>query len=250
MDTYLKQLNASEAESARIVQEVLEDGSIYHFGRLIESPEVVKLSESEEYLPYWRLLEVFAYGTLSDYKGIASQLPEITSRQLEKLKHLTLVSFASGAKILPYDEVMRVLSCENEQQMEDLVIETIYKELISAKLDQQRRLVEVDYVVGRDVHRRDLPEMHSLLSAWSTVCEGVLASLNNSIVSANTAAITKKRDDTEFTQNLQDARVKYANVSSGAAVAGGDDSDGASHQDAQYASSEYQREEQRKAGKA
>ncbi|KAJ1956864.1 hypothetical protein GGI12_005192 [Dipsacomyces acuminosporus] len=242
MDAYLKFLNnAPDSGCARIVEEVLDDERIYHFGQLLESPRVIKLSESEEYRPLWELLKVFAYGTLSDYKRLQPQLPQINDHQLEKLKHLTLVSFASKEKILPYETIMQELSCDSEQQMEDLVINTIYKGLISAKLDQRRRLIEVDYVIGRDVSREELRSMHSLLTAWSAVCEQALGSLNESIAEANAAATIKKREDVEFTQNLQDVRVKYASSSA--------DGDAGSAHDSQYASSEYQREEQRTSDK-
>ncbi|KAJ2832840.1 hypothetical protein FBU31_002008, partial [Coemansia sp. 'formosensis'] len=169
MDAYLSALHTAttESEAIQVIQQVLNDESIYHFGRVLESPKARELAKSEQPNAYWSLLELFSFGTLGDYKAASAQLPQLTERQLEKLKHLSLVSLASVTKVLPYDDLIRELDCGQEQQMEDLVIDTIYKGLLSAKLDQQRRLVEVEFVVGRDVRHGDLQAIYESLSQWA-----------------------------------------------------------------------------------
>ncbi|KAJ2719713.1 COP9 signalosome complex subunit 7b [Coemansia sp. Benny D115] len=242
MNTCLASLKTAttEAEVSSVVQNALADEEIFHFGRLLEAPAVANLAESSEFGAYWKLLNVFSFGTLGDYKAQSAQLPELTATQTEKLKYLTLVSLASEAKLLAYDDLMRELDCANEQEVENLVIETIYKKLLSAKLDQKRRLIEVDYVIGRDVHRDDLQKMHALLSEWSTVCEDVLADISESITSANAAAAAKKADKLNFTRTLQELRTRHA-----ISATMSDRPSNLARFDSQYASSEYRREDKR-----
>ncbi|ORX72329.1 hypothetical protein DL89DRAFT_321382 [Linderina pennispora] len=239
MDAYLGLLkNATNESAARIILDALENDSLFHFTRLLEAPPIAKLAESDEFKPYLRLLEIFSFGTLSDYKLLSQQLPEINGHQLEKLKYLTLVTLASHAKVLQYNDLMSELECTDEQQMEDLVIESIYNGLLSAKLDQQRRLVEVDFVVGRDASRADLREMLSVLNSWSAVCDTALSDLNSRISNVSSEAVAKQMAEKDFTERLQEVRVKYAPVAG--------DGDEPLHS-SQYTSTEYQREEQRKA---
>ncbi|KAJ2371574.1 COP9 signalosome complex subunit 7b, partial [Coemansia sp. RSA 2611] len=217
-----------------VIQRLLEDEGIYHFGRVLDSPK------AREPNVYWRLLELFSFGTLSEYKAVAAQLPELSERQLEKLKHLSLVSLASASKVLPYDDLIRELDCAHEQQMEDLVIDTIYKGLLSAKLDQQRRLIEVEFVVGRDVRREDLQAIYESLDQWSVLCEKELDTLTDGVNTAERESVSKRTREREFTFALQDLRMAYA-----AHASMGDDADSLARYDSQYTSSEYQREERR-----
>ncbi|KAJ1922413.1 COP9 signalosome complex subunit 7b [Coemansia sp. S100] len=247
MDTYLSALHmaTTESEVIQVIQQLLENESIYHFGRVLDSPKArevrplanVNLAASEQPNAYWNLLELFSFGTLSDYKAVSAQLPELTERQLEKLKHLSLVSLASVSKVLPYDDLIRELDCAHEQQMEDLVIDTIYKGLLSAKLDQQRRLVEVEFVVGRDVRREDLQAIYESLDKWSAVCEKELDTLSVGVNDAEQKLVSKRAKEREFTFALQDLHMAHASA--------GGEPESLARYDSQYASSEYQNEERR-----
>ncbi|KAJ2694487.1 COP9 signalosome complex subunit 7a [Coemansia sp. IMI 209128] len=242
MDAYLSTLHMATTvlEVTQVIQRLLEDEGIYHFGRVLDSPKARELATLEQPNVYWRLLELFSFGTLSEYKAVAAQLPELSERQLEKLKHLSLVSLASASKVLPYDDLIRELDCAHEQQMEDLVIDTIYKGLLSAKLDQQRRLIEVEFVVGRDVRREDLQAIYESLDQWSVLCEKELDTLTDGVNTAERESVSKRTREREFTFALQDLRMAYA-----AHASMGDDADSLARYDSQYTSSEYQREERR-----
>ncbi|KAJ2377093.1 COP9 signalosome complex subunit 7b [Coemansia sp. RSA 2607] len=234
---------SSEADIVTVIQTALEDENVHHFGRLLESSVVQKLAESSEFSGYWRLLEVFAFETLGYYRSMETQLPKLSDKQTEKLKHLTLVSLASDAKVIPYDVLMKELEFSNEQQVEDMVIATIYKNLLSAKLDQQRQLIEIEYVIGRDVRRSDLQKLHNMLSEWSAVCEQVLADISSNIELSNSQAASRKADERNFTMALQELRTSHA-----VASASGKNADRALRNDSQFSSSEYQNEEMRTGG--
>ncbi|KAJ2099761.1 COP9 signalosome complex subunit 7a [Coemansia sp. S142-1] len=214
MDTYLSALHTAttESEVIQVIQQLLESEGIYHFGRVLDSPKAREVP-------------------------VSAQLPELTERQLEKLKHLSLVSLASVSKVLPYDDLIRELDCAHEQQMEDLVIDTIYKGLLSAKLDQQRRLVEVEFVVGRDVRRGDLQAIYESLDKWSAVCEKELDTLTVGVNDAEQKLVSKRAKEREFTFALQDLHMAHASA--------GGEPESLARYDSQYASSEYQNEERR-----
>ncbi|KAJ2748546.1 COP9 signalosome complex subunit 7b, partial [Coemansia nantahalensis] len=192
MDAHLAVLNsAALADVPGVIDRVLDDDSVFHFGRLLQSSKVAELADSGQYASYGRLLQLFAFGVLGDYRANAEQFPQLSAQQLGKLKYLTLVSLASEARVLGYDDLVRELECASEQEMEDLVIEAIYKGLVSAKLDQKRRVVEIDFVVGRDVRLEDLPSMHAHLDEWSSACQSALAETARQIEAARDTAKTK-----------------------------------------------------------
>ncbi|KAJ2296743.1 hypothetical protein H4S01_001022 [Coemansia sp. RSA 2610] len=238
MDAYMVSLTTAAPDRVpEIIASALDDERVYHFGRLLNSPQVAELVATEQFAQYGRLLELFSFGVLTDYKTMAAQLPQLSPQQLSKLKYLTLVTLASNEKVLKYDTLIAELDCASEQEMEDLVIEAIYRDLVSAKLDQKRRLVEVDFVVGRDVRREDLPGLYAKLEAWSDVCDEALNGITQEIEASNAAVVAKRDNHREFVQSLQELRSAHA-----AATTTGE---GLPRTDSQYESAEYQQEAQR-----
>ena len=55
-----------------------------------------------------------------------SSLPELTSTQHQKLKHLTIVTLSETNKVLKYELLLNQLDMKNLRELEDLVIEAIY----------------------------------------------------------------------------------------------------------------------------
>ncbi|KAJ2521854.1 COP9 signalosome complex subunit 7b [Coemansia sp. RSA 1939] len=238
MDTYLLKLNsASLAERAPIIQMALGDEGIFHYGRLLISPKLEELAQTEQHASIQRQVEVFCYGTYNEYNA-DNTLPQLTQPQLEKLKHLTVVSLASESKLLAYDDIKKELGLSEDQQVEDLVIACIYKNLIAAKLDQKRRVVEIDHVIGRDVRREDLEDIYTKLEKWAEACDEVLGEISTEIDTATKNASAKKTLDFEFTKAQQALRTEHA--TEGVAA-----SNSLTRNDSQFASEEYKLEEQR-----
>ena len=107
--------------AAELVKQALEAPGVYAFEELLETECIKQLSEGPD-SNYMKLLEIFAYGTYSDYKsmsvplpfcrclifffsnfslylGEADSLPTLSQAQLIKLKHLTIVSLASKCQV-------------------------------------------------------------------------------------------------------------------------------------------------------
>ena len=57
-------------------------------------------------------------------------------------------------------------SKEYGHTFQDMVIEVIYAEIITGKLDQVNQQIEVDYAIGRDIRPEAVKEIVDVLSQW------------------------------------------------------------------------------------
>ncbi|XP_059175647.1 COP9 signalosome complex subunit 7a-like isoform X2 [Physella acuta] len=177
--------DAKHAGAASIINQALSSPNVYVFGELLQLPNVQELATGP-HASVFQLLNVFAYGTYKDYKASTAQLPDLSPAQLTKLRHLTVVSLATRSKCIPYSVLLEELAMENVRNLEDLIIEVIYADIIHGKLDQKKQQLEVDYALGRDIHDNVLTEVLQVLQQWCNGCEGVLRSIEEQINKANT----------------------------------------------------------------
>ena len=61
---------------------------------------------------------------------------------------------------------MQYLDIPNVRELEDLIIEAIYQDVIKGKLDQKRKQLEIEYTMGRDLRPGQIDQMLEVLSAW------------------------------------------------------------------------------------
>ncbi|KAG6913305.1 hypothetical protein DXG01_007872 [Tephrocybe rancida] len=76
--------------------------------------------------------------------------PPLNAVQTTKLKHLSIVSLASSRRILPYADP-KALDMLTIRDLEDLIIDTIYLDILHGKLDQKEQQLKVEYTMGRDL---------------------------------------------------------------------------------------------------
>jgi len=50
--------------------------------------------------------------------------------------------------------------------LQDLIIEAVYVDVVRGKLDQKHQLLEVDYAIGRDIQPRNVHEITHVLENW------------------------------------------------------------------------------------
>ncbi|KAK2181311.1 hypothetical protein NP493_403g00021 [Ridgeia piscesae] len=167
-----------------LIKQVLAAPGVYVFGELLAMPTVQELTTGTS-ASYLSLLKLFAYGTYNDYKANKDTLPELTPAQVKKLKHLTIVSLANKNKCLPYSLLLQELDLINMRELEDLIIEVIYADVIRGKLDQKNQQLEVDYAIGRDIQPEAVTEIISVLQSWCNSCESVLQTIDSQISKAN-----------------------------------------------------------------
>ncbi|KFQ42914.1 COP9 signalosome complex subunit 7b [Nestor notabilis] len=177
-----------------LINQVLEAPGVYVFGELLELTNVQELAEGSN-AAYFQLLNLFAYGTYPDYIVLnlvfltltanKDNLPELTVTQKNKLKHLTIVSLASRMKCIPYSVLLKDLDVKNLRELEDLIIEAVYTDIIQGKLDQRNQVLEVDFCIGRDIQKKDISNIVKTLQEWCDGCEAVLLGIEQQVLRAN-----------------------------------------------------------------
>ena len=73
---------------------------------------------------------------------------------------------ALGPQCIPDAVLLEALALRNVRQLEDLVIEAVYADVLRGSLDQRHQRLEVDYSIGRDIQRQDLSAIARTLQEW------------------------------------------------------------------------------------
>ncbi|KAG5856250.1 hypothetical protein ANANG_G00006050 [Anguilla anguilla] len=216
-------LSLSGSALAQAVSALLETPGLYVFSDILELPNVREL-ETGPHAPVYQLLNLFAYGTYCDYKERAASLPELTPAQKNKLRHLSIISLASNLKCLPYSLLLQQLELKNVRELEDLLIEAVYCDIIQGKLDQRNQQVEVDCSVGRDLGPNELPNIANTLQEWCSGCEAVLCGIEEQVSRANqyreSQLKVKVQVETEVSNLQKTLKASSASPSSGPAPLG------------------------------
>jgi len=192
--------DSSGARTVMIIGKVLKDPSIFVFGELLALPSVQDLDKTAEHKPWLDVLKLFAYGTYNDYKAKSKEtkLPELGVIELKKLKLLTIVTAAGKSKIIPYSTLMSELEIANVRELEDLIIDAIYNQLIEGALDQKTQALHVGYAIGRDLGPKDVNEMIKMVQSWLASTDNVMKTLQRGIDSSLTLEKSKKSEETDI----------------------------------------------------
>ena len=130
-------------------------------------------------------LELFAYGTLSNYESQRSKYIPLSAIARRKLQLLTLASLAAHARILPYALLLEQLQVESVRELEDLIIDGIYAQVIRGKLDQLNSRLTVEFAIARDVNPVAFNRMEEVLEKWCSNCSALLTVLKHEASNAN-----------------------------------------------------------------
>ncbi|KAA0202085.1 hypothetical protein HAZT_HAZT001808 [Hyalella azteca] len=177
--------SAKGAAAVQLIKEALEAPGLYVFAELLQMPNIKELNSVVEYSSYYRLVEVFAFGVYEDYLKSEPPLPPLSPLMLTKLRHLTIITMANSAKTLLLDNLVKELCLNSRRELEDLIIEAIYADVLHGKLDQKNGVLEVDFALGRDIKPEDLPDIAATLKAWCNNCNGLLGTLESLVLKAN-----------------------------------------------------------------
>lgn len=80
-------------------------------------------------------MELFAFETYQKYKAFPEKYVELKPSQLKKLKMITIADLASKSKDIGYETLMTSLDIKDLRELEDLIIDCFYNELLKGKLD-------------------------------------------------------------------------------------------------------------------
>ncbi|XP_034950118.1 COP9 signalosome complex subunit 7b [Chelonus insularis] len=226
---------AKGAAALELVKQAIETPGVHVFGELLDMPNIKEL-EHGPHPEYWNTLNLFAYGTYKEYLANKDKLLTLTPIQKKKLQHLTIVTLAEKSKCIPYSILLEELDIKNVRDLEDLIIEAVYADIIHGKLDQKNSQLEVDYAgLGRDVRPGETGAVMDTLAAWGQTCEAVLACIEQQVNRANMnkrAATAHKEDIQQDIATIKKTLmaqaggggVQEADIAGGSSAAGGSES--------------------------
>ncbi|KJE89397.1 hypothetical protein CAOG_00875 [Capsaspora owczarzaki ATCC 30864] len=176
---------AKGAACASLINQAIEAQGTFVFSELLATPAVKEL-EGTAHQQSLELLKLFAYGSYADYTANPSRFPPLSATQQTKLRLLSIVSLASDCKTIPYAKLLAVLALDNVRELEDIIIEGIYSNVLKASLNQQHQHVRIEFAIGRDIaSNAQLDSMIQTLGAWCQQCETLLTNIHSNIASAN-----------------------------------------------------------------
>ncbi|XP_076913925.1 COP9 signalosome complex subunit 7-like isoform X2 [Bidens hawaiensis] len=195
--------NSNASSLATVITDATSHPSLFAFSEILSVPNL----QGMEHSVYLDLLRMFAHGTWSDYKRIASDLPPLTPDQARKLKQLTVLTLAEANKILPYDVLMQELDVINVRELEDFLInECMYVGIVRGKLDQLRRCFQVQFAAGRDLRPGQLASMIHTLSSWLSTSDNLLITIQDKIKWADTTNELDKKHKKEAEERMEEAK--------------------------------------------
>ena len=160
------------------------------------------------------ILQLFAYGTLADYRANASACGPLSPPQLRKLQVLTVASLAVSQRILPYPKLQQALEIDTVRQLEDILItDCIYGGVVSGRLDQRSKCFRVEGALARDLPPEALAGIVDALTTWLDGARKVLRGIDTQVatVVTTTKAIEQERSkqEVEIERIKSDLRAAY-----------------------------------------
>ena len=73
---------------------------------------------------------------------------------------------AGKGRTIPYKVLCQELDIDNVRELEDLIIEAFYADIIKGKLDQFNNQLEIDFAIGREVTDEQVDEILKVLDNW------------------------------------------------------------------------------------
>lgn len=146
------------------ILQVLEDESTFGFGEIRLSTSFKELFKKNEKL--YNTINLFSFGSYTDYIGKKEKYIELTEGAIFKLRQLTLMSEALDDNTLSYDLLQDKLILGNDQELERLIVESIYSDIIEAKIYSQERYIKISTCRGRDVllSSEEIPDYDKIMT--------------------------------------------------------------------------------------
>ncbi|KZV43505.1 cop9 complex subunit 7a [Dorcoceras hygrometricum] len=189
-----------------VIVEATSHPSLFAFAEILSVPTVIELEGTGDTI-YRELLQIYAYGTWSEYKSDACRLPQLVPDQVLKLKQLTVLTLAETNKVLPYDTLMQELDVTNVRELEDFLINgCMYVGILRGKLDQLRRCFEVQFAAGRDLRPEQLGSMIETLAKWLSTSDNLLVSIQEKIKWADSMSEVHKKHTKEVDERVEEMK--------------------------------------------
>lgn len=126
-------------------------------------------------------------------------LPPLNQAQHNKLRELSLLTYAKFPHNLTYDKLMELLLIKDVAELEEVVMNAIYNGLIHGRLDPHGQRVNITSVAPlRDVSKTDIPTLQETLKEWSDRCTSTLSDLEKQIALVKAEAVARKKKENEW----------------------------------------------------
>ncbi|KXZ53888.1 hypothetical protein GPECTOR_6g806 [Gonium pectorale] len=190
-----------------IIAKATSDPGIFGFGELLDVPSIKEL-QSTDLSPHYALLQLFAYGTWSDYQASPSSFPPLSEAQVLKLKQLTVASMAASQKVLPYAQLQSALQIGGVRELEDFLINACFYTgvIVAGRLDQKMACLQVHDVLGRDVRPEHLPELNRRLGAWISAGDELLRAIEARVAYATSCSDAARQHREELEARIEEAK--------------------------------------------
>jgi COP9 signalosome complex subunit 7 len=210
-----KSANSPRA-AADLIAQATSAQNTYVFAELLQTPNIQALRSSDagSHAAAYKLLEIFAWGTYSDYKGTErhnyvhsapyiltvatanqSDLPPLSPAQHQKLLLLSLLPLAHSHATLTYAALLSHLDLPSTHALEQLVTTAIYAGLITATLDPAHELVNVSAVAPlRDLAPGSVPQLKQTLQTWEARCDEAVKELEARVKAVRQEAVTREKE--------------------------------------------------------
>ncbi|KAI7861297.1 hypothetical protein BDF14DRAFT_1720822 [Spinellus fusiger] len=208
LQPFILQANSVEGIAiSQVISDCISAPGVYVFTELMETPSVVKASERYyQVAPYYRLLRVFLYGDYKDYVAQKEMLPPLTPVQMTKLKHLTIVSLSESRKTLSYQLLKEYLDIPTTRELEDLIIDAFYNNVLRGKLDQRQQQLQVEGAMGRDQPIDKIRYSVQLLNAYSYSTSKLAHDLDKMVQIYQAGKLCHKKRMDQYHANLSATR--------------------------------------------
>ncbi|KAI9669257.1 MAG: hypothetical protein M1829_005134 [Trizodia sp. TS-e1964] len=175
----LSQSANSPRAAGDLITQATSVPNTYVFAELLATPNIQALrTAAPEHSCYLTLLEIFAWGTFTDYQ-VTPNLPPLTPAQATKLRQLSLISICKTPQHLTYPRLLTLLALPSARDLEELVISAIYAQLLRASLSPATEQLLVSSVAPlRDLPPGSVPALLVTLREWSARTEQVLAGID------------------------------------------------------------------------
>jgi COP9 signalosome complex subunit 7 len=194
--------SATDLAAAKNIELAVSNKYTFVFGELLHLPNVQAL-QSSKYTKHLALLQLFAYGTYTEYLTNKSDFPPLSELNVQKLRQLSIVTLAVKSKRLKYDMLMEKLEVKDVRSLEDLVIGCVYAGILEAKLDQKQKEVLVNGAIGRDLPPGGLADMIGKLGKWSEGASLLIENMGKQIEDANLEYSSEQRTKEQFLKDFE-----------------------------------------------
>lgn len=178
----------------------------------VPSVAALRVSDNEEENQHYRLLQLFAYETMSCYSANTQTYGPLNDVQVRKLRQLSIVTLSSRQKRLSYNDLKEELGIYDVRELEDLILDTIYLGLVGGKLDSMNEFLCVDFAIGRDVSAGDMDEIQRVLSAWQMKAESLVEAIDRKVNEARGRIQVDAMERAAFNARVRDLQDEIAKL--------------------------------------